>query len=185
MNLIIVRSCECVGNTKEIFPGVEDPLTQRGKTQANTLSLRFKDENISAIFSSPLIRARETAEIIYKNHPNSEFILSDELRAGDMGSCVNKKFGEVDWKNLPEGVESKTSLYNRSKSIIEKVKSDYSDKTVLFIAHGSINRALIRFLRKWDAEDERPIPQGNASINIFEVNDNYKELKFNDLGYPE
>ncbi|MEJ2267677.1 MAG: histidine phosphatase family protein [Nanoarchaeota archaeon] len=115
-----------------------------------------------SFFSSPIIRAKETAQIIAKNHPNVEFIVVDELKEMELGSYLNKGFDEVDWDLIPDDVENRTSLYERAKIIIEKVLRKYPDKIILFVSHNAINKAMIRYLRNWSPEDRRSIPQGNT-----------------------
>ena len=132
------------------------------------------------IFSSPIIRAKETAQIIAKNHPNAEFIIVDELKEMELGCYLNKGFDEVDWDLMPADVESRTSMYERAKTIIERALEKHPTSTVLFVAHNAINKAIIRFIRKWHPEDKKSIPQGNTAINIFEISaKEQKEITFN------
>jgi len=180
MKLLITRHGETEGNVKRILAGIKDKLTANGIRQAKKLALRLKEEEIDAIFSSPIIRAKETAEIIAKNHPKAKFIIVDELKEMGLGSYINKRFDEVDWDLMPEDVESRTSIYERAKTIIEKVLEKYPEGTVLFVAHNAINKAMIRFLRKWHSEDRRSIPQGNTAISIFNISPKErKEIIFN------
>ncbi len=83
---------------------------------------------------------------------------------------------------MPKDVESRTSMFNRVGSFFEKVYAEYSDKTVLFVAHNALNKSLIRFLRGWDSEDKRSIPQDNTAITIFEISNGLnKEILFNSI----
>ncbi len=63
----LVRHGESVGNAESRWQGqAEFPLTERGKAQAQALAERWKQEKVKfdAVISSPLSRAKETAEII-------------------------------------------------------------------------------------------------------------------------
>lgn len=180
MRLIITRHGETEGNVKRILADISDPLTLNGIKQAEAVSERLKNEHIDAIFSSPIPRAKETAQIIAKNHPNTKFIVVDELKEMELGSYLNKDFDEVDWDLMPDDVESRTSMYDRAKIIIERVLEKFSSGTVLFVSHNAINKAIIRFLRKWHPEDRKSIPQGNTAISIFEISaKERKEIIFN------
>jgi len=180
MKLIITRHGETEGNVKRILADIDDPLTSKGKGQAEKVSKRLKDEKIDAIMSSPIIRAKETAKIIAKNHPNAKFIVVDELKEGELGSYSNKGFDDVDWEDMPDDVENKLSLFERVQVVIKKVLEEYPNKTVLFVAHNAINKAMIRFLRKWHPEEKKSIPQGNTAITIFEISkDKREEIIFN------
>ncbi len=186
MKIILTRHGESEGNVKRILAGVNDPLTAKGKEQAERLSGRLNDEGIDVIFSSPLTRAKQTAQIIAKNHPKAEFIVVDELKEMNLGSYANKSFDEVDWDLMPDDVENKASLYGRAKVIVEKVLEKYPGSTVLFVSHNAINKAIIRFLRKWGPEDTRSIPQGNTALTIFRISKKErKEILFNCMKHLE
>lgn len=180
MKLILTRHGETEGNIKKILAGVNDNLAQKGKEQAERLANRLKNEKIDAIFSSPIKRAKETAKIIAKYHPKTPFNVVDELKEIELGSYEGKGFYEVDWDKMPKDVESRASMFNRVQIIIEKVLKGYPKGTVLFVAHNAVNKAIIRFLRKWHPEDKKSIPQGNTAITIFEINKKErKEILFN------
>jgi 2,3-bisphosphoglycerate-dependent phosphoglycerate mutase len=66
-SITFLRHGESVGNAEDRFQGHADfPLTEKGRRQANTLAEIWKKENrhFDRCFASPLLRARETAEII-------------------------------------------------------------------------------------------------------------------------
>ena len=66
-NITLLRHGESVGNAESRWQGqAEFPLTDRGRSQALALAERWKNEKMKFDFviSSPLSRARETAEII-------------------------------------------------------------------------------------------------------------------------
>ena len=180
MRLILTRHGETKGNIKKILADIDDPLTTRGKKQAKAVSERLKKEKINAIFSSPIIRAKETAKIIARNHPNAKLILAEELKEMNLGSYLNKKFDEVNWDLIPKDVENKISLYRRAKKIVNRVLKQYPKGTILFVAHNAINKAIIRYLRNWSPEENKSIPQGNTAISIFEISTKRrKEILFN------
>ena len=186
MKLIITRHGLTEGNAKRILADIDDELNSEGVEQVRKLSKRLEKERIAAIYCSPLIRAKKTAEIIAKNHPNAKVIFSDDLREMDLGSYLNKGFDDVDWENMPDDVESRTSMYKRAKIVLEKVIKEYPDGTVLFVSHNALNKALIRFLRGWNPEDKQPIHQDNAAVTIFEIKCNeVKEILFNDTKHLE
>jgi len=180
MKLIITRHGETEGNVKRILANIDDPLTSKGIKQAEAVSKRLKKESISAIFSSPFIRAKETARIIAEYHPNAEFIVNNNLKEGKLGSYLNKRIDEVNWDVLPKDVENRTSLYKRAKKIINLALNKYPKGIVLFVAHNAINKAIIRYLRKLNPEDKNSIPQGNTAISIFQISKReIKEKLFN------
>lgn len=63
--LLLVRHGETVWNVDEVYRGRADiPLSESGKRQAELLGRRLKDEGVTALRTSPLIRAAETAAAI-------------------------------------------------------------------------------------------------------------------------
>ncbi|RXG65481.1 histidine phosphatase family protein, partial [Candidatus Atribacteria bacterium 1244-E10-H5-B2] len=63
--IILVRHGECEGNIKGMFRGrVDFPLNERGLIQAQDLARGLKIFPVKYIYSSPLVRARQTAEAI-------------------------------------------------------------------------------------------------------------------------
>jgi len=74
---VFLRHGESLGNAQSRWQGQSDyPLTEKGRAQANALAERWKAENakFDLVFSSPLGRAKETAEIIASAlHLNVEF----------------------------------------------------------------------------------------------------------------
>src|SRR6476659_3838971 len=66
-NFVFLRHGESIGNAESRWQGQSDyALTERGRKQAQALANRWKSEGakFDAIISSPLVRAKETAEII-------------------------------------------------------------------------------------------------------------------------
>jgi 2,3-bisphosphoglycerate-dependent phosphoglycerate mutase len=66
-DIVLLRHGESVGNVESRWQGQSDyPLTDKGRAQARALSLRWQTEKrtFDRIFSSPLRRAKETAEVI-------------------------------------------------------------------------------------------------------------------------
>jgi 2,3-bisphosphoglycerate-dependent phosphoglycerate mutase len=66
-SITFLRHGESVGNVEERFQGHADfPLTEKGRLQARALAERWRAENLcfDRCFASPLLRARETAEIV-------------------------------------------------------------------------------------------------------------------------
>ena len=78
--IYLVRHGQSEGNRENRMRGRCDfPLTEEGKQQAIALAKISKEWNLSAIFTSPLIRAKKTAEYIGR-----EYELNPEI---DEGFC--------------------------------------------------------------------------------------------------
>ena len=66
MNIYLVRHGQSEGNLKKFHQGADVPLSKNGKVQAKILAQRFKKIPVDSIYSSPYIRAKQTAEFISK-----------------------------------------------------------------------------------------------------------------------
>ena len=120
-----------------------DPLTKLGKEIVNESAEKLKDKNINLIFASPLLRTKETAEIvgkILKIKPKFD----KRLREIDFGIFNNHKL-EGMWKYFkkeeerirkspPKG-ETYPEISNRVTSFLKDVDKKYKGKNILIISH--------------------------------------------------
>jgi broad specificity phosphatase PhoE len=153
MRLYFVRHGESEANTQQVISNRESPfgLTSRGQKQANALAEKLKDIPITAIYSSPVLRARETAKMVSQTF-HIQVQITEALREYDCG-ILEEKSDEEAWKlhreiaedwtlnhnylRKPEGGESFLDIQNRFLPFIESLKYS-SDKHVLLIGHGGL-----------------------------------------------
>jgi probable phosphoglycerate mutase len=85
-SIIFLRHGQAKNNTERVLagrtPGI--PLTEKGIDQAEKAAKFLEDMNISAIYSSPIQRAKNTAEIVGK-HNSIDVKIDDRLIELDMG----------------------------------------------------------------------------------------------------
>jgi broad specificity phosphatase PhoE len=153
MKLYLVRHGESEANIQHIISNRQSPfgLTSRGKGQANALAENLKDIPITAIYSSPVLRARETAEILSQKF-HIQYQITEALREYDCGILEEKSdeeswrlHGEIadDWTlnhnylRKPEGGESFLDIQNRFLPFIESLKQ-VNDEHILLVAHGGL-----------------------------------------------
>ena len=95
-SIIFLRHGQAKNNTERILagrtPGV--PLTETGINQAEKAGEFLKDMNISAIYSSPIERAKNTAEIVGK-HNSIDVKIDDRLIELDMGKFTGVPYDEI------------------------------------------------------------------------------------------
>ncbi len=180
MRLIITRHGETEENKKKILTGhLPGNLTDLGVEQARKVAERLKEEKIDHIFSSPLRRAKDTAEEIRKFHKEKQFELRDELRKLNMGSFQCKPppedLKEERWtkgffKN--KGGEDYEELVIRAKGFLDEINPKFKGKNVLIVAHNGINLALMTALLNKPWEYIKEIGRiGNTSITVFEFDE--------------
>ena len=102
--LYIVRHCQSAGNAGGRFQGRFDgPVNEQGVKQLELLSLRFRNEPLDAIYSSPLIRAYRTAEAINKYHGlpiHKDCLLYTSLTTRELARLIKK--AKLNFNRLPE-----------------------------------------------------------------------------------
>jgi broad specificity phosphatase PhoE len=163
-------------NINFLLQGVTDiPMNQTGIEQIKLAAKAIKAEDWDVILTSPLSRARETAEIIASQQGFSEIIEQEFL--------IERSFGEAEglsheqWRakysNLDDipGGESRTQLAERSKLLLETISQDHAGKRVLAISHGALIRTLISIVsnNELPRDGER---LGNASLNVVKHSEN-------------
>jgi broad specificity phosphatase PhoE len=170
MRIIMVRHGETKGNRDGIIQGQTDgDLNELGILQAKRVAERLKDEKVDLVFSSDLKRAYDTAKLITKYHENVPFTIEKSLRERSHGVYEGKKGDELDWSIQVEGQESIEELIKRAKDFIDKIYLECNDKSVIFVCHNGIGKALISVIT---GEDYFKIEKlHNTSVSIFEVYD--------------
>lgn len=104
MKIYIVRHGQVLHNVLKQYNSTDEDLTQYGITQAEELRDTIKNINFDIIISSPLIRAKHTAEIINSN--NNKIIFDDrikEINCGNLnGQPIEATNGEEYWNYYTE-----------------------------------------------------------------------------------
>jgi len=143
----ILRHGEAVSNIKGFvssWPEKSDnPLTENGVEQAKQAAQSILSENIDLIFSSDVLRAKQTAEIIAEQL-KKELKLDKRLREIDFGIFNSKPiadfmghFGSREERikeKAPQG-ENYEDVLNRIKSFLDETEKTYSNKRILVISH--------------------------------------------------
>lgn len=156
MIIIMVRHGQTDWNFEKRYQGHRDiPLNQTGRQQARELALMLQNQPIEAIYSSDLIRARETAEIIAQ--PLSLSVnLDPRLREMSFGLWEGQTFTEI-YRDYPDqfeewfrntgdfavpGGESVNLLLERFQTFLMEISARHTG-TVLLLTHGGVIRSFL------------------------------------------
>ena len=120
-----------------------NPLTLKGRKQVKQVIKKLK--NIDLIFSSDLLRTKQTAEIIAKELDlkiNFDKRLR-EIDTGDLNSKSAKEwyeyFGNKDRaRKRPVNGENRKDVMNRINNFLKSINKKYKNKRILIIGHGDI-----------------------------------------------
>ena len=175
-HLGLLRHGQTDWNINFLLQGVTDiPMNQTGIEQVKLAAKAIRAEDWDVVLTSPLSRARQTAEIIASQHGYTEIIEQELL--------IERSFGEAEglsheqWRakysnlDVIPGGESRTQLAERSRLLLETISQELAGKRVLAISHG----ALIRTLLAIASNNELPRDGerlGNASLNVVKHNNN-------------
>src|SRR5450432_219011 len=185
MNTIyLVRHAENVANlTKEFSHKLVDySLTAKGILQAQQTASYFRDKHIDEIYSSPLKRARETADIIAQEDHLSVSIV-EQFREVNVGSLEGRPPNAEnwalherilqDWKignhdtTFPDG-ENYTMLLARMRSGIRQISAHKNNRNIVVVAHGGIITGTIANICS-DVDIEQLIHIENHNCSITEI----------------
>ncbi|MDD3735335.1 MAG: histidine phosphatase family protein [Candidatus Pacebacteria bacterium] len=126
------------------------PLTKKGISQAEKIGKNLKDKNIDLIFSSPVQRCRETAQIISKI-VKKPVIFDERLREINPGIYESKsiirytmyfKNEKERFYKKPHGGESREDVKKRVADFYNEIIKKYPKKNILIISHGDPLRLL-------------------------------------------
>lgn len=165
MKLYLVRHGETAWNKLRKVQGHSDiPLNDYGRYMAGQTALFLKDVPFDLAYTSPLIRARETAEIILSGRdvPIYDEPLIQELGFGvSEGLCCrgegrepgsdefNKLFTDTAHFKVPKGGESIGQLMGRIGEFFDGLyaQKELRDKTILVATHGAALAAMLNHIK--------------------------------------
>ena len=155
--IILVRHGECEGNVKGVFRGRTDfPLNKRGLVQAQDLAQELRSFPIKYVYTSPLSRARQTAEAIAQQC-RTEIKVEEQFNNIELGSWEGRFKKEIAelyprewelWVNNPEKlkVEDMETLYDvqkRAKACLDNLVSKHNGETLAVVTHRAVLKPLI------------------------------------------
>lgn len=157
----------------KIISELDLPLNENGIKQSNALADELKDTRLDVIICSPLLRARQTAEIVNQYHglPIKIDHYWRERYAGDNIDATkwNDLF-DFD-KNIPvENGESLDEFFRRIYSAIEKTKLEQQGRNVLLVSHGGVQHAVYAYMNKCPLSGNMRIsPLKNGGVRVYDV----------------
>lgn len=189
MKLYILRHGETDWNLERRVQGTTDiPLNEYGRYLARETAKGFENVPIDVVYTSPLSRAKETAQLVLEG---KEYVLIEEPRVQEMcfgkyeGKCIsgprkvqesaefNKFF--VDTENFvpAEEGESVQDILDRTGEFLQELYTnpELQDKNILISTHGATMTALLNHIKNnLDIKNYwcEPVPP-NCGVTIVEV----------------
>jgi len=198
--LYLVRHGATPLTAEDRFSGAENVhLSDEGRAQVRQLAQRLTDDQIDAVYCSPLDRTMETADLIIKPHHLTP-VTKDGLREISHGHWegltrteVEEQFPDeyTDWEAdpftfAPSGGESGISVLARALPVIREIVVNHKGKNILVVSHKATLRLIISSLLGFDARGYRDrLDQAPACLNILDFKDSVRArlMLFNDISH--
>lgn len=189
--LILIRHGQSTWNAERRFQGWADPpLDDVGREQARRLAERLQGngKGMVALYTSPLQRARETAEIIGETLELP--VISDErLKECGVGVLtgltwaqieeqypdVKQSFEEADENIKIQGGEDTEMFRARVTAVFDEIVAQHAGETVGVVSHGGTLGAYFNHLIGLPGRFS-PFRFGNTSLSVVEVNPTHPRI---------
>lgn len=159
---------------------IDGPLTETGQRQAAALGRGLRDFELHAIYSSPLLRARQTAAAIAAGRDLDVVSLHD-LRECSVGRWEGMAWDVIkaeqpeaherffaDPVNTPHpGGESYGDVYRRCVPAIQQILERHPGQNVVVVAHNMLNRVYLAEHVGIELKHARKLRQANCCINLL------------------
>jgi broad specificity phosphatase PhoE len=181
--LLLIRHGQTTWNVEHILPGQLPgiALNDTGRAQAARLADALALIPISAMISSPLERASETAEIIVQGR-GIPLQLEPDLMDTNVGRWAGLKFDELakndpDWKAYvkdptvaPEGIETFPQVQQRALAAVERWRAkDDIGAYPAFVAHADVVKLLVAYYTGLESGRAGRLFIDNASVSLVEI----------------
>lgn len=178
--LCLVRHGETAWNAERRLQGHLDiPLNKTGHVQASATARNLADHHFSALYSSDLARARQTAQAIIELTALDP-VVTDQLRERHYGAFQGLTYEEArarypdDYARfsgrardsaLPGGGESLQAFNARITATLEQLAKHHRGEQILIVTHGGVLDIAHRHASGKTLEAPRDFPIPNAALN--------------------
>lgn len=166
-SIYLVRHAQTVGNAQQRFQGRTDtPLSPLGRKQAQYLARRFWALPLEAVYASPLLRTRQTAQAIAATRGLSLRLeegliemdggLLEDLTYREMAALYPEEV-ELFSNRMHEfggagGCERIVDVYERMRDTMESIARNHPGGTVAVVSHGIAIRCFLCFAKAFPLE---------------------------------
>ena len=192
----LVRHAEAEGNLYRRIHGVTDtPLTERGRQQLASLTERFREVSLQAVYASDLCRARETAGALAAPR-GLEVRVRPALREVDLGAWEDQtwgyaaRFDPANFRALNQdpsrfdvpGCEPYEASLRRILGGLRGIAAESPGQEVAAVAHGCIIRLLLCHLLGYSPAEIVKVPHGDNTCvaELLAEGDSLRVLRYND-----
>lgn len=187
IRMLLVRHGETEWNRQKRFQGqIDVPLNENGRLQARQAAEFLKSVSIDRAVSSPMMRPKETAELILQHHPEVTLTFKDDLQEISHGLWEGKLEAEIEmsypgelarWQATPEAVqmpegENLQQVWDRATAawdaIVAEAAQSEAPLTVMVVAHDAVNKAILCHVTGLGPEHFWSFKQGNGAVSVID-----------------
>jgi broad specificity phosphatase PhoE len=166
---------------KRVQGWLDSPLDDVGRAQTRAAARRLRREEPEVLYTSPLRRARETAEIIARELDIS-LVEDERLKERDVGEIAGLNNAEIEeqfpewvqrWRKAPgrvspPGAEPLQAFRGRVLDVFEEIVSRHGGHVVGVISHGGVLGVYLTHLAGAESGSPSPFSLANGSLSIVE-----------------
>jgi len=183
--IYLLRHCE-TANEEVNYPvlvGQETSheLSEKGKARARMLGRFFASKEVTAIYTSPLVRAVQTATLIEAENEFASLTVCSSLEEADVGEWEGLTYEQIsrgDEANHAAflkdpgtygypGGEDFTDITLRAIQLVERIAHDHVGERIVIVSHKQVNRAVLACLMRLPLHRVREIDQDPGCVNLI------------------
>ncbi|MDB4778135.1 histidine phosphatase family protein [bacterium] len=188
MKIYLIRHGETDFNRRGVVQGggVDSDLNELGRKQSEAFFQHYRDIAFDSIYVSPLKRTHQTMQL-WKERLGYALQVEDGLTELGWGVLEGKIPTEEEtrdfyqlkqnWQNgrldlAVDGGESPLQCWNRLNRVLDKLKRQHSEQTILICSHGRTSRVLLSKLVGDGLHDMERFNHSNTGLNVLQLGQN-------------
>jgi len=186
MRLVLVRHGETDSNKAGLALGRKDvELNETGRWQAQRVAGALQNQAIAAVYSSPLLRALDTARAVAERHDLPVQVDEGliEMEIGEMEGLtfqqVRERYpqflqlwlgGSAAYQSMPGG-ERLLDVQERAWQALERIGGEKAQETVVVVTHNFVLLTILCRVLGLELADFRRLRYGVAAVSVLQVQD--------------
>ena len=182
LDILVVRHGQTDWNAIQRVMGRKDiPLNEIGRAQAAVVRDWLTDIPLDAVYTSPVLRAKQTTEIILEGKPNLTLQEEEGLAEINYGDWIGKLFFDVhqEFKESYEaylknpsrlqipGGERVSDVQKRVVAVVEKVRKKHEGGKILLVSHADLIKMIFVHYLGISLDHIHQIGCANGSLSIY------------------
>ncbi len=169
--------------------GIDLPLSAEGRRQAECAARVLAPQKIAAVYSSTLLRAKETAQLVARPHGHAvttnEMLVEVDVGRWEMRSWVDiavedaqayQLFQQDPGEHGYAGGENMRQVMQRALPTLTTIMAAHIGQEIVVVGHNVLNRAYLAGVLELPLARARHIHQENCGLNILEYRDGQTKL---------